>query len=260
MHGRGVSSKGGPGQLPSPSFPTTNGWRDKHRSIPALSRVQAVLSVKLRRNSRHAHRPCILHQARQRELVAESLVQQRIELGPDLVFLGTAKVAGVAAICDFGGRSFWLMMIEIEVAPAARSGKALGILDGHIRAVESAGEIAPPRRLGSRAVAVLSWQRELQLLEQDCPFGELIGLLEYLVGARLDVDVVILREPGLAAIERVGSERRSDVHPFVEILRQNQIARRGVLGQIARLGLRLRAGAGEPLREYGGCNDHGTPN
>src|SRR5215510_10237228 len=156
MHGRGVSSKGGPGQLPSPSFPTTDSWCDKHRSIPALSRVQAVLSVKLRRNSRHAHRPCILHQARQRELVAESLVQQRIELGPDLVFLGTAKVAGVAAICDFGGRSFWLMMIEIEVAPAARSGKALGILDRHVGAVETPGEIAPPRRLRARTIGVLA--------------------------------------------------------------------------------------------------------
>src|SRR5262245_21659261 len=156
MQARGVSLNGGFGQLPSPSFPTTDGWCDKHRSISVLSRVQAVLSVKLRRNSRHAHRPCIVHHARQRELVAESLVQQRIELGPNLIFLGTAKVAGVAAIRDFGGRSFWLMMIEIEVAPAARSGKALGILDGRIGAIESAGEIAPARRLGSRTVAVLS--------------------------------------------------------------------------------------------------------
>src|SRR5262245_19415465 len=151
MQARGVSLNGGPGQLPSPSFPTTNGWCDKHRSISVLSRVQAVLSVKLRRNSRHAHRPCIIHQARQRELVAESLVQQRIELGPDLVFLGTAKVAGVAAIRGFGARSFWLMMIEIEVAPAARNGKALGIIDGHIRAVESAGGIAPPTKRSSLA-------------------------------------------------------------------------------------------------------------
>src|SRR5262250_3731561 len=87
----------------------------------------------------------------------------------DLVFLGTAKVAGVAAVCGFGGRSFWLMMIEIEVAPAARSGKALGILDSRIGAVETPGEIAPPRRLRARTIGVLARQRELQLLEQDRP-------------------------------------------------------------------------------------------
>src|SRR5262249_57694908 len=92
------------------------------------------------------------------------------ELGPDLVCLGTAKVAGVAAVCDFGGRSFWLMMIEIEVAP----------------------------------------------------------------------------------IKRIGSERRSDVYPFVEILRQDQIAGGGVLGQLT--GLRLRAAARERLHEEGRCD------
>src|SRR5262249_9880839 len=97
--------------------------------------------------------------------LAESLVQQGIELGPNLIFLGTGEVAGVAAVCDFGGRSFWLMMIEIEVAPAARSGKALGILDRCVGAIERSGEIAPPRRLGSRTVGVLPRQRELQLLE-----------------------------------------------------------------------------------------------
>ena len=73
------------------------------------------------------------------------------------------------------------MMIEIEVAPAARSGKALSILDGHIGAIEGSGEIAPPRWLGPRAVGVLPRQRELQLLENDCPFGEFMRLLEYFV-------------------------------------------------------------------------------
>src|SRR5262249_34311966 len=92
------------------------------------------------------------------------------ELGPDLVCLGTAKVAGVAAVCDFGGRSFWLMMIETEVA----------------------------------------------------------------------------------AIKRIGSERRSDVYPFVEILRQGQIAGGGILGQLT--GLYLRAAARERLYEEGRCD------
>ena len=73
------------------------------------------------------------------------------------------------------------MMIEIEVAPAAGSGKALGILDRHVGAVETSGELAPPRRLGARTIGALARQRELQLLEQDRPFGEFIRLLEYLV-------------------------------------------------------------------------------
>src|SRR5262249_8299228 len=107
--------------------------------------------------------------------------QEGIELGPDLVFLGTAKVAGVAAVCDFGGRSFWLMMIEIEVAPAARSGKALGILDRHVGAVETPGEIGPPRRLRARPIRARARHGELQLREQDRPCGEFMRLLEYLV-------------------------------------------------------------------------------
>src|SRR5262245_64776585 len=100
------------------------------------------------------------------------------------------------------------MMIEIVVAPPVGIGIALGILDGHVGAIERSGEIAPPRRLGSRTVGILPRQRELQLLEQDCPFGKCISLLVYLVRARFDVDVVILWETGLTAIKRVGRERR----------------------------------------------------
>src|SRR5262249_13836017 len=177
---------------------------------------------------RHIHLSCLLsgwsngsslhkrtlHQARQRELVAESLVQQGIELGPDVILLRVGDMAErtLALRLRFGSWSLWLMMIEIVVAPPSGIGIALGILDRHIGAIELSGKIAAPRKLGSRTVAVLSRQRELQLLEQDCPFGKLIGLLVDLVGARFDVDVVILREPGLAAIERIRSERRSDVY------------------------------------------------
>src|SRR5262249_20147544 len=153
-----------------------------------------------------------------------------------------------------GSRCFRLMVIEIVETPPAGIGMALGILHGHIGAVETSGEIAPPRRLGSRTVGILSRQRQLQLLEQYCPFGEFMRLLEYLVGARLDVDVVILGEAALTAIERIGSERRSDVYPFLEILRQDQIARCGILRQITRPGLRLRAATGERLCVHGYYN------
>jgi len=55
------------------------------------------------------------------------------------------------------------MMIEIVVAPPSGIGIALRILDRHIGAIEGSGEIAPPRRLGSRTVCVLRRQRKLQL-------------------------------------------------------------------------------------------------
>src|SRR5262249_45010309 len=161
--------------------------------------------------------------------------------GPDLVFLsaGDMAIGTLAHRFQFGSGCLWLLMIEIVEPPAIAFGITLGILDGNIGAIECSGEIAPPRRLRSRTIGILSLQRQLQLLEHDRPFRELTGLLEYLVGARLDVDVVILWEPCMAAIERVGSQRRSNIYPFVEILRQNQIAGGGVFGQITRLNLRL---------------------
>ena len=83
---------------------------------------------------------------------------------------------------QFGSWSFWLMMIEIIVAPSSGIAVALGILDGHVSAIPRSGEIASPRRLGSRTVGKLRrGQRELQFLEQDCPVGKLISLLVYLV-------------------------------------------------------------------------------
>src|SRR5215472_10771776 len=128
-----------------------------------------------------------------------SLVQERIELGPNFIFLG-AKLdvteAAFLSCAHFGGRSFWLMMIEIVVAPPVGSGIALGILDRHICAIEWAREIAAPRSLDARTVVVLLRQRELELLEQDGPFGKLVRLLVDRVGAWLDVDVVIFREAG----------------------------------------------------------------
>src|SRR5215813_4566907 len=77
------------------------------------------------------------------------LVQYAVELRPHLVSLGAPDVAKCAfRFClDLGGRSLRLVMIEIEVTPAASVGKALRVLDGHIGSVESAGEITPPRRL-----------------------------------------------------------------------------------------------------------------
>ena len=88
------------------------------------------------------------------------------------------------------------MMIEIIVAPTSGIRVALGILDGHVSAIPRSGEIAPPRRLGARAVGELRWgQRELQFLEKDRSFGKYIVLLVFRVRARLDVDVVIFGKP-----------------------------------------------------------------
>src|SRR5215831_13272544 len=155
------------------------------------------------------------------------------------------------------------MMIKIVVTPPMGTGIALGILDRYIRAIVWARKIAAPRGLDARTVVVLPRQRELQFFEHDCPFGEFVRLLVDLVGARLDVDVVIFRESGarlrwvrffgasLATIKRNWSKRRSDVHPFAPVLRQEQIPGSGVLGQITRPRLRLRPAPGKRLCQHG---------
>ena len=79
--------------------------------------------------------------------VAESLLQQGIELsinGSIRLGVGDMTSGAFRYRFHFGSWSFWLMMIEIEVAPPPGIGKALGILDAHIRAIERSGEIAPP--------------------------------------------------------------------------------------------------------------------
>src|SRR5215469_18025215 len=78
-----------------------------------------------------------------------NLVQYAVELSPDLIPLG----AGEMAICafrfwpDLGRLGLRLEMIEIEVSPASGVSKALGVLDGHIGAIERGGEKPHSRRL-----------------------------------------------------------------------------------------------------------------
>src|SRR5262245_14391223 len=100
-----------------------------------------------------------------------SVVQQAIELRPDLVLL----CAGLMAKCalrlrpQLGGRSLRLLMIEVVVSPLA-SGLCvpLGILDGHISAVEGPREIAPAGRFHARAVGkLLRPEDPLQFFEED---------------------------------------------------------------------------------------------
>src|SRR5262245_11806893 len=101
-------------------------------------------------------------------------------------------------------------MIEIVVSPPASVGVALRVLDGHISAIQTPWEITPSRRFGSRTVRVVSLERQLQLFEKDCAFGKHVRSFVDLVRARLNVDIVELRETGHAVIECVGREWRSD--------------------------------------------------
>ena len=74
------------------------------------------------------------------------------------------------------------MMIEIVVSPPAAIGITLGILNGHIGAIQRSGEITPSGGLGARTVGIRRWwQRELQLFEEDCPFRKDIRLLVRLI-------------------------------------------------------------------------------
>src|SRR5262249_17409827 len=144
----------------------------------------------------------VVQPARRRAL--SSVVQQTIELRPDLVLLG----AGLMAKCalrlrpQLGGRGLGLVMIEVVVSPGAAGLRVpLGVLDGHVGAVEFTGEITPARRLQSRAVGILlGLDDPLQFLEEDRSFGKFAGLLVDLVGSRFDVHVVVFGKACLAVV------------------------------------------------------------
>ena len=90
---------------------------------------------------------------------------------------------------------------------------------------------AAPRRLSPRSIRKLcGGQCKLQLLEHDRPIGKFARLLEYLVGTRLNVDIMIFRKSRLAAIKRVRRQRRSHKYPLtpVVVFGQDQITRGGV--------------------------------
>src|SRR5258705_3609321 len=97
------------------------------------------------------------------------LVQQGIELRPDLILLGLGQMAVAAFVLglQFGRRSLRLMVVEVVVTPAAGFGIALGVLHRHVPAVEGSGEVAPSRGLGPGSICILLRERELQLLEED---------------------------------------------------------------------------------------------
>src|SRR4029077_18695776 len=146
-----------------------------------------------------------------------SVVQQAIELRPDLVLLRAGLMAKGALRLrpQLGGRGLWLVMIEVVVAPGAAGLRVpLGVLDGHVRAVEFAGEIAPARRFHTRAVgSLLGAEDPLQFLEEDRALWKFAGLLVNLVGPRLDVDIVVFGKAGLAVVQGVGRQRRAHVDP-----------------------------------------------
>jgi len=105
--------------------------------------------------------------------LGHSYVQQAIELSPNLIFLGAGDMAKGAFVLrfQFGGWRLWLMMIEIVVTPASRIGIALGILDGHVGAIERPGEITLPRRLGSRTVGFSPGSVSCSSLKKIVPSG-----------------------------------------------------------------------------------------
>src|SRR5260370_13909292 len=117
-----------------------------------------------------------------------SLIEYAIELRPHFVFLCALDMAKGAHLFGLyrGRRSLRFVMIEIEIPPASGDRIALGILDGHISTVESAGEIPSPRRLRAGAVFTLGRaQHELQLLEHDCALRKFMRFLVHFVRPRL---------------------------------------------------------------------------
>src|SRR4029077_5621112 len=162
------------------------------------------------------------------------MIQSDVELRPNLVLLGARHVAVRAFRLGFQFRSgcFRLIVMEVVITPSTGIAVALAILDRHIRTVQFSGKISPARGLSSRTVRILSWDRELQLLEHDSSFRKDIRLLVFLVCPRLHVHVVKLGKVRLPSVESVWGERRPHEYPFLESLRQNEIAIGGVLGQV----------------------------
>src|SRR5712672_1521196 len=64
------------------------------------------------------------------------LVQQRIELRPNLILLGLGHMAVAAFFLwlQFGRRRLRLMVVEVEVPPASSVGVARGVLHSRVRA------------------------------------------------------------------------------------------------------------------------------
>src|SRR5262245_26809131 len=116
---------------------------------------------------------------------------------------------------QLGGRGLRLVMVEVVVSPCQSGARVpLGILDGHVGAVEGPREIAPARRLRARTVGeLLGLEDPLQLLEEDRSLGKLTGLLEDLVGSRLDVHVVVFGKVFLTVVQAIRSQRRPHVYP-----------------------------------------------
>src|SRR5580658_8409377 len=130
--------------------------------------------------------------------------------------------------------------MEVVITPSSGIGVAAAILDRHIGTVQFSGKISSARGLSSRAVRVLCRQRQLQLLEHDGSFGKDISLLVFLVCPRLHVYVVKLRKIRLPSVESVWGERRPQVHPFLEVLWQNQVTIRCVLARVTLAGFTRR--------------------
>src|SRR5438128_6872953 len=79
-----------------------------------------------------------------------SVVQQAIELRPDLVLLcaGLMAKSALRLRSQLGGRGLRFVMIEVVVAPGAAGLRVpLGVLDGHVSTVEGSGEVPSARRL-----------------------------------------------------------------------------------------------------------------
>src|SRR5262249_22606294 len=113
----------------------------------------------------------------------KSVVQESIELGPDLILFGASHMAVRAFLfgLHFCCCRLRLVVIEVKITPAPCVSKALRIFDSYVCAIERAWEEPTPRGLGARSIRVLGRERQLQFLEEDRSLRELTRLLVDLV-------------------------------------------------------------------------------
>src|SRR5262247_2343604 len=91
----------------------------------------------------------------------KSVVQESIELGPDIILFGAGNMAVRAFLfgLHFCCRRLRLVVIEVKITPPICVSKALRIFDSYVCAIERAWEEPTPGGLGARSIRVLGWER-----------------------------------------------------------------------------------------------------
>src|SRR5580693_7682828 len=152
--------------------------------------------------------------------------QHWIELDPSHVSLCYVRYMAAGALRGWSLCGVPLVglrvMSESEEPPPVRSSKLLAVFHGGIYPVEYTVEIPASGGFCSGAVRK-GWIKDSgQFLDDDCPLRKNSVLQVRVYVLFLDINVMVFRKACAAAVETVGSQRRSHKNPFAIIRWQLQ--------------------------------------